>query len=377
MANGEVPPRNPKGKRTGFTTGACSAAAARAATRCLVKQTMLTEIETTLPNQASATFALARCERIGRRALCSVIKDAGDDPDCTHGAELIAEVELKRAPGVTIVGGPGVAVVTKSGLGLEVGTAAINPVPRRNITEMVEAELAKSPHRGAIVTISVPRGEEMAKETINARLGLIGGISILGTTGIVRPYSTAAFKASVIQAIDVAQARGLDRVVLTTGGKSETFAMKLMGGLPEEAFVQMGDFVGTAVKHCARRKLRVAAIVGMIGKLSKMADGMMQTHAAGSEVNMSLLAGLASDIGAPTEVCERILAANTARHVLEICQGARVTGLTAMICRRVVENTEKHAGGALTVHAFLIDFNGTPLGHYPPVAGATIGELPR
>src|SRR5271163_2711948 len=146
MARAEVPVRNPKGKRTGFTTGACSAAAAKAATRILVKETMLSEIETTLPNQANATFALARCEPGGPRAICSVIKDAGDDPDCTHGAELIAEVELKRAAGVTIVGGPGVAMVTKSGLGLEVGTPAVNPVPRRNITEMVEAELVASPY---------------------------------------------------------------------------------------------------------------------------------------------------------------------------------------------------------------------------------------
>jgi cobalt-precorrin-5B (C1)-methyltransferase len=372
MASGQVPPRNPQGKRTGFTTGACSAAAAKAAARCLVNETMLMEIATTLPNQAAATFALARCERFGTRALCSVIKDAGDDPDCTHGAELIAEVELKRAPGVTIVGGPGVATVTKFGLGLEVGTPAVNPVPRRNITEMVEAELAASAYRGATVTITVPRGEEMAKETINARLGLIGGISILGTTGIVRPYSTAAFKASVIQAIDVAQARGLRRIVLTTGGKSESYAMQLMDDLPEEAFVQMGDFVGVAVKHCARRRLEAAVIVGMIGKLSKMADGKMQTHAAGSEVNMTLLSRLAAEAGAPAAVCDRILIANTARHVLEICKEAGVTGLTAMICQKVAEYTERHAGGSLQVNAFLIDFNGMPLGHYPPAASAMI-----
>jgi cobalt-precorrin-5B (C1)-methyltransferase len=372
MVRGEVPPRNPKGKRTGFTTGACTAAAAKAAARCLVGETMLADIETTLPNQANAIFALARCEPNGRRALCSVIKDAGDDPDCTHGAELIAEVELKHTPGVTILGGTGVATVTKSGLGLELGSPAVNPVPRRNITEMVEAELAASEYHGAIVTITVPRGEEMAKETINARLGLIGGISILGTTGIVRPYSTAAFKASVIQAIDVAAARGLRRVVLTTGGKSESYAMQLMNDLPEEAFIQMGDFVGIAVKHCARRKLEVAAIVGMIGKLSKMADGKMQTHAAGSEVNMTLLARLAAEAGAPGAICERILLANTARHVLEICKEGGVTGLTAMICRKVAEYAERHAGGSLQVNAFLIDFNGTPLGHYPAAASAMI-----
>jgi cobalt-precorrin-5B (C1)-methyltransferase len=374
MARTEVPARNPKGKRTGFTTGACSVAAAKAATRCLVKETALSEIETTLPNHANATFALARCEWNGPRMLCSVIKDAGDDPDCTHGAELIAEVELKHTSGVTIAGGPGVATVTKSGLGLEVGTPAVNPVPQRNIIEMVEAELLASAYRGAIVTISVPRGEEMAKETINARLGLIGGISILGTTGIVRPYSTAAFKASVIQAIDVANAHGNRRVVLTTGGKSESYAMQLMGDLPEEAFIQMGDFVGTAVKHCARRRMESVEIVGMIGKLSKMADGKMQTHASGSEVNMALLAGLAAEIGASPELCQRILAANTARHVLDMCKEAGVTGLTAMICQKVVEHTQRHAGSSVQIDAYLIDFNGMPLGHYPPEAGARLGR---
>jgi cobalt-precorrin-5B (C1)-methyltransferase len=375
MARSEVPARNPKGRRTGFTTGACSAAAAKAAARCLVKGLTMSEIETTLPNRANVAFRLERCEWSGPRVTCSVIKDAGDDPDCTHGAELIAEVELKHAPGVTIVGGAGVAQVTKSGLGLDVGAPAVNPVPRRNIIEMVEAELQASAYRGASVTISVPGGEEMAKETINARLGLMGGISILGTTGIVRPYSTAAFKASVIQSIDVAHAHGNRRVVLTTGGKSESYAMQLMGDLPEEAFIQMGDFVGVAVKQCARRRMELVEIVGMIGKLSKMADGKMQTHAAGSEVNMALLANLAAEIGAPADLCQRILAANTARHVLEMCKEAGVTGLTAIICQKVVEHTQRHGGGAVPIEAFLIDFNGMPLGHYPPEAGTRLGKL--
>src|SRR6476659_9157629 len=185
---GAVPPRDKKGLRTGFTTGACAAAAAKAATRVLVRNTMLAEIETTLPNRSRVTFPLARCERVGAQAIASIIRDGGDDPDCTHGAELVATVELRGEAGVEIVGGDGVATVTKAGLGLPVGGAAINPVPRRNITEMVEQELAGA--GGAIVTISVPRGEEMAKQTTNARLGLLGGISILGTTGIVQPYST-------------------------------------------------------------------------------------------------------------------------------------------------------------------------------------------
>src|SRR5260370_18088407 len=177
---------------------------------------------------------------------------------------------------------------------------------------MVEEELAGSEYRGAIVTISVPGGEEMAKETINARLGLIGGFSILGTTGIVRPYSTAAFKASVVQAIDVARERGLSELVLTTGGKSEAFAMKLLPHLSEDAFIQMGDFVGTALKHCARRNIRRAIIVGMIGKLSKMTDGRMRTHAAGSELNLELVAALAHEEVGSEPLRARLLQTTTA-----------------------------------------------------------------
>jgi cobalt-precorrin-5B (C1)-methyltransferase len=351
-----------RGTRTGFTTGACAAAAAKAAARVLVRGELLSAIETTLPNRQAVTFALARCERIGAAAVCSVIKDAGDDPDCTHGAELIATVELRDAPGIELRGGEGVATVTKPGLGLDVGTPAINPVPRRNITEMVAAELTGG---GAVVTISVPGGVEMAKETLNARLGLVGGISILGTSGIVKPYSTAAYKASVVQAIDVAANRGLDTLVLTTGGKSEAYAMKLYPALSEEAFIQVGDFIGTGIKHCARRGVMRAVIVGMIGKLSKMANGKMQTHAAGSEVNMELLATLAGELGARAAILDEIRAANTARHVLELCQREGLGAVTSLICRRVSETCRAYAGGALEVHARLVDFNGTLLGSWP------------
>jgi cobalt-precorrin-5B (C1)-methyltransferase len=351
-----------RGTRTGFTTGACAAASAKAAARVLVRGAPLTEIETMLPNRSRVTFALERCERDGVRARCSVIKDAGDDPDCTHGAELVAEVELTDAPGIALRGGDGVAIVTKPGLGLEVGGPAINPVPRRNITEMVAEELSSG---GAIVTLSVPGGEEMAKQTLNARLGLLGGISILGTTGIVKPYSTAAYKASVVQAIDVARNRALDELVLTTGGKSEAYAMKLHPHLPEEAFIQVGDFIGTGVRHCARRGARRAIVVGMIGKLSKMADGRMQTHAAGSEVNMDLLATLATEAGAPAALQAEIRAANTARHVLELCAANGLSALTSLVCRKVAGHCAAHAGGGLEVNTYLVDFNGELLGRHP------------
>ncbi len=328
---------------------------------------MLSEIETTLPNRTRATFALARCERVERRAICSIIKDAGDDPDCTHGAELTAEVELRPEPGIEIRGGLGVATVTKNGLGLEIGGPAINPVPRRNITEMVGEELAGAPYGGALVTISVPGGEEMAKQTTNARLGLVGGISILGTTGIVRPYSTSAFKASVMQEIDVAAAGGLREVVLTTGGKSEQYAMALYPQLTEQAFIQVGDFIGVGVRQCAKRGIARAIIVGMMGKLSKMANGKMQTHAAGSDVDMEFLASLAAELSASNELVTAIRQANTARHVLELCREAGLVGITSLVCKKVVEQCRRHAGGELIVEAGLVDFGGVLLGRYPEV----------
>jgi cobalt-precorrin-5B (C1)-methyltransferase len=360
-----VPPRDRRGLRTGYTTGACSAAAAKAATRYLVTGVRPESIQITLPNGTPATFALHRSERADTHAICSVIKDAGDDPDCTHGAEMVAEVELTEEPGIQLRGGSGVAHVTKPGLGLEVGGPAINPVPRRNITEMVAEELRGSTFNGAIVTISVPGGEEMAKQTLNARLGLLGGISILGTTGIVRPYSTAAFKASVVQAIDVAVTQGCDELVLTTGGRSEAYAMKLRPDLPESAFIQMGDFVGVAIKHCARRHVRKVTLVGMMGKLSKMANGKMQTHAAGSEVNMDLLAELASELGADDAFCQQIRESNTARHVLELCNAAGFGEITTLVCRRAVERCEEHVGGSLPIQAYLMDFEGGLLGQWP------------
>jgi cobalt-precorrin-5B (C1)-methyltransferase len=362
MSTGE--PKPGKGLRTGYTTGACAAAAAKAATRCLVRDTLLSEIETTLPNATRVTFTLKRCERVGAHVVCSVLKDAGDDPDCTHGAELVAEVELREVPGIEIRGGDGVAHVTKPGLGLEVGSVAITPIPRRNLSRMVEEELSGSPHRGALVILSVPGGREMAKKTINERLGLVGGISILGTTGIVKPYSTAAYRVSVVQAIDVAAEQGLTTVVLTTGGKSEQFAMALYPQLPEDAFIQVGDFIGDGLKHCARRGIARATIVGMMGKMSKMADGKMMTHAAGSQVNMELLATLAAALGAGDELCAAIRQANTARHVLELCAQAGPLDIATQVCRKVVEHGTRHVGGKVEVHADLVDFDGALLGRF-------------
>jgi cobalt-precorrin-5B (C1)-methyltransferase len=368
--------------RTGFTTGACAAASAKAATKAILEKKILKEIQCTLPNRMEVVFPLRRCELYEDRAICSVIKDAGDDPDCTHLAEIVAEVKLIPEKKVILKGGKGVAVVTKTGLGLEVGGPAINPVPRKNITENVLEVLQNTPY-GAEVTISVPRGREMALDTTNARLGLIGGISILGTTGIVKPYSTAAYRASIIQAIQVAKERGINTLVFTTGGRSEQYAMDYLKSqkleLPIEAFIQVGDFIGTGIKHAKKIKIPHVIIFGMIGKLSKMADGVTQTHQAGSNVNMELLANYAKAKGSSEEIQNEIKKANTARHVLEICKKNNIP-IADLICRDVVrvmmnyaynkkreelkQDYPKEWSKEFKIDCYMIDFDGNLLGFY-------------
>ncbi|GIX43493.1 MAG: hypothetical protein KatS3mg129_3226 [Leptospiraceae bacterium] len=376
-----IPPEDGK-LRTGFTTGACAAASAKAATKVLLEKKLIKEIKTVLPNRMEVIFSLKRCELYEDKAICSVIKDAGDDPDCTHLAEIVAEVKLINEKKVILKGGKGVAIVTKPGLGLEVGGPAINPVPRKNITENVLEILKNTPY-GAEVTISVPRGREMALDTTNARLGLIGGISILGTTGIVKPYSTAAYRASIVQAIQVAKERGISTLVFTTGGRSEQYAMDYLKSqnieLPIEAYIQVGDFIGTGIKHAKKIGIPHIIIFGMIGKLSKMADGVTQTHQAGSSVNMMQLANYAKEKGASENIIEEIKKANTARHVLDICKKNNIP-IADLICKDVVKVMLNYAYNKkrdeikneypeewlkeFKIDCYMTDFDGKLLGYY-------------
>lgn len=367
MNAGEKPKANgDKQLRSGFTTGACSAAAAKAATQSLLTQQLVREIEIALPIGRRQTFAIEHCGFSAAEATCSVVKDAGDDPDCTHGAHLTATVSWIDRPGeIELDRGQGVAVITKPGVGLDVGAPAITPVPRRNIIEMVREAAGDSlADRGLRVVISVPGGEEMAKKTQNERLGILGGISILGTTGIVVPFSTGAFKVSITQGIDVARAAGQDTVVLTTGGKSEEFAMKILG-LPAECYVQMGDFIGFALKACVQRAVRRIAVCGMPGKMSKIAKGKMQTHAAGSEVDMEFLASIAADCGAAADVVDEVRRANTARHVSEIVAARQVAGYWDAVAERVVVACSRHIRDAADVECVLTEFSGQVIGRWP------------
>lgn len=309
-----------KGTRTGFTTGACSAAAARAATYGLLNGEVPDDIECLLPNRQLVTFSVTDgyCDK--QHAHAVVIKDAGDDPDCTNKAPLTADVRLlsNQQGEIIIKGGKGVGTVTMRGLGLEVGGPAINGIPRKNIEENVRIVAGSLlEHNGLEITISVPGGKEMTKKTLNARLGIIGGISILGTTGIVHPYSTAAFRDSVIQGIQVAANQGQDTVVLTTGGRTEKFMIKELPELAPACFVQMGDFLKYALDTVIKEGIKHVVIGGMVGKLTKMAQGETVTHAGRNAVNTDLLAELAAEIGANADICKDIREAETARYASE------------------------------------------------------------
>jgi cobalt-precorrin-5B (C1)-methyltransferase len=356
-------PPNRRGMRTGFTTGACATAGAMAATEALLTQQLVREVTIHLPAGVDATFELHTCE-LGREACrCSVIKDAGDDPDVTHGAEICAEVAWSDEPGIHLRGGEGVGRVTLRGLGLEVGGPAINPVPRRMILEAVgQAAGDAIRDRGITVTISVPRGVELAKKTLNGRLGIVGGISILGTTGIVHPWSTAAWRASVEEAIDVAAANGQTHVVLTTGGRSEKFAMVQLPDLSEVAFVEMGIFTGRALRRCVERGAEHVTLAGMIGKFSKLAQGHLQTHVAGNQVDPPFLAEVARQCGASEALQAEITQANTARHVQELATDAGLNAFFPRLSELVVDQCWEHARGKLEIDALLFDFDGRLLG---------------
>jgi cobalt-precorrin-5B (C1)-methyltransferase len=337
------------GLRTGWTTGTCAAAAAKAAVTALVTLEVQDVVEIGLPSGRRVSFPVESCRLSPGdaapdagstavvRAEAVVVKDAGDDPDVTDGAHLTALVSWRGEAGLELDGGVGVGVVTKPGLGLELGGPAINPVPRQMITEAV-GEAVDLAERGLRVIISVPDGERMARKTTNGRLGILGGISILGTTGIVRPFSTASWRASVEQAVAVLSAQGEQSLVLCTGGRTEKGAMALLPGLPEVCFVEVGDFTGAALRRAVQHGVARVVFVGMAGKLTKLAAGVLMTHYTRSKVSTGLLGDITRAAGGDDELAARVTEANTARHAVELWTEAGLLGPAGTeLCRRVAD----------------------------------------
>jgi cobalt-precorrin-5B (C1)-methyltransferase len=272
-----------------------------------------------LPGGELVTFVLNSCTFNSEEGRASVIKDAGDDPDVTHGAEIQSHVRWAEAPGVTFQRGPGVGLVTKKGLPIPPGEPAINPIPRQMMRETVREVLAAGGwgDRGVLVEISIPGGDELAQKTFNPRLGIVGGLSILGTTGIVVPYSNEAWLASVEQGIDVAVAQGCRHLVFVVGAQGERAARPLFA-LPGDAFIQVGPFFGAALRHAVLAGAERVSLAAMIGKLAKFAAGNESVHSTASHQDFAFLADLARQAGAEKEVLERIRAANTAQEVADL-----------------------------------------------------------
>jgi cobalt-precorrin-5B (C1)-methyltransferase len=360
-----------KDLRRGWTTGACATAATAAAYTALLTGEFPDPVTITLPKGESPSFALAR-EALGDGvASAGVIKDAGDDPDVTHGALILAE--LRHGPagsGVSFRAGRGVGMVTKPGLPIAVGGPAINPVPRRLMTEAVQAIAARNGVAGdAIVTIIVDGGEEMAKHTWNPRLGITGGISILGTTGIVHPFSCSAWIASIHRGIDVARACNLIHIAACTGSTSEAGVQKLYD-LPEAALIDMGDFAGGMLKYLRRHPLPRLTIGGGFGKLSKLAAGFGDLHSGRSQVDRGLLAELLAELRAAPEMIAQAREANTANEILAMAQKEGLA-LGDAVAARAQDEALKLAENRLEIEVVVFDREGKLAGRAPFAKGAT------
>jgi cobalt-precorrin-5B (C1)-methyltransferase len=303
--------------RRGWTTGTCATAAAAAAYEALLTGAFPELVTVTLPRGGTATLAIASVRLDPGNATAGVIKDAGDDPDVTHGAEVRAGVSPGPAgSGVTFRAGEGVGTVTLPGLPVAVGEPAINPGPRAMISAAITAVADR--HRAAgdvVVTVSIPGGEALAGKTLNGRLGILGGLSILGTTGVVVPFSCAAWIHSIHRGIDVARAAGLTHLAAATGSTSEA-AVKALYGLPEAALIDMGDFVGGTLKYLRRQPVPRLTIAGGFAKLVKLAQGAMVLHSSKSRVDLAALACVLETLAAPADLVAEAASANTAAQVL-------------------------------------------------------------
>jgi len=356
--------------KTGFTTGTAAAAAAKGALCYLLGGNIPASVTIELLTGDTISIAIHRCERTAQNsAKCTVIKDAGDDPDVTHHAEIGAEVSLEapHAAGriqtngpsrVQITGGTGVGKITKPGLEMPPGEAAINSGPRKMIRQAIDQILDRYRVQRAVrVEVFVPRGAELARKTLNARLGILDGISILGTTGLVRPMSHDAFIATIESALSVARASGNETVVLTTGRRSERHACQMWPGLPEEAFVQIGDFFKRSLEIAAGHGFARITLAVFFGKAVKMAQGVPHTHAAKSQLALDNLAEWAMQITRKSELSQKILAANTARHAFDMIY-PRYPDVIAFVGKQLIASAKMFAGKEVRIKSVIFDYEG-------------------
>jgi len=357
--------------RRGWTTGACATAAAKAAFTALLTGEFPDPVEIGLPRGQRVSFALAETSLASGFAMAGVLKDAGDDPDVTHGALVFARVSA-AAPGagVQFRAGPGVGTVTRPGLPIPPGEPAINPVPRAMIRAALDEVAQQNQQEGpnVVVELSIPGGETLAAQTLNGRLGIVGGLSILGTTGIVVPYSCAAWIDTIHRGIDVARAIGLDHVAGSTGSASEA-AIQALHGLPETALLEMGDFAGALLKYLRRHPVPRVTIAGGVAKVTKLAQGRLDLHSKHGSADLPALAALVADPG----LAGRVAGANTVAEAFAAAarEGVPLGDVVARAAWRTAAAVLAGADTALEV--VLFDRNGVLMGrsgfdrvHAPP-----------
>jgi cobalt-precorrin-5B (C1)-methyltransferase len=344
--------------RKGWTTGACATVATSAAFRALHTGVFPKMVQITLPKGQTPSFELVQHEFTNDGAITSVIKDAGDDPDVTHEAEIVAKVKLSEPGyGVRFFAGPGVGTVTLPGLPLAVGEPAINPGPRAMIETAVN-DICNDLNvvSDVDVTISIPGGEQLALKTMNGRLGIKGGLSVLGTTGIVIPYSCSSWIRSIHQGVDVAKAAGITHMAAATGSTSEA-AIATHYTLPDQALIDMGDFVGGLLKYIRKKPIERLTIAGGFVKISKLAQGHLDLHSSRSQLGLDDLANRAKIAGAENNLCKKIRSANTGMEVLDLCNAAQIS-IANVMARGAREVAMATLSGGTKVNVMIYDRQG-------------------
>ena len=336
--------------RLGYTTGSCAAAAAKAAVWMLLTRRRKETIRLLTPKGIELELKVEETQISDDFVRCAIRKDGGDDPDITTGAFVFARVTKTDIPGITIDGGPGVGRVTKPGLDQPVGSAAINSVPRRMIQENVQEVMDAFDYRGGLdILISVPQGEELAKKTFNPRLGIVGGISILGTTGIVEPMSEKALVDTIRAELRQRRAAGEEEVMLSPGNYGAEFIREGLGLDPDRA-VQVSNFIGDALDLCRELGFRKVCLIGHIGKLVKLAGNMLNTHSRYGDCRMPILAAFAGAEGLPPEKIARVLSCVSCDDALSILDDAGVKEATMnRLMEAILENLRHRAGEEIQV----------------------------
>lgn len=344
--------------RSGFTTGTCAAAAAKAALAAYYDE-FKPVVEVVTPQGKVLTVPVASAHVLPDGGCASIIKDAGDDPDITNGVAIAAEVRVNRENLIRILAGQGVGTVTKPGLSVPVGEPAINPGPLWMIQDAVKS-LLHSGH-GADVTISIPEGEKLAARTLNPSLGISGGLSVIGTTGIVEPMSEDAFKRSLTPQISVVRALGHNTIVFVPGRIGQNIATQQMQ-LPPAMVVQTSNFIGYMLENAAQQGIKEVLFVGHLGKIVKVAAGVFHTHNRMADARMETIAAYLGEMGAPVEVIRAVLAATTTEAAMPIIEQFHLTGVYRRLAERASARAEKYVYGDLSVGTVIVTLRGELLG---------------